>query len=131
MKGALLARKTLTNHEGILVDQNAHERAPAMLTAFLAASVRSLAGVMASPLLARISRAKGALVPSRRTMTAILTPTSLTAAIIPSALISQRTIPPKILIKIAVTLGLDRISLNPSATPSFVPPPPTPRKCTN
>src|SRR6266403_4743783 len=109
MKGALLACKTLTNHEGILVDQNAHECAPAMLTAFLAASVRSLAGVMASPLVARISLAKGALVPSRRTMTGILTPTSLTAAIIPSAIMSQRTMPPNILIKIAVTLGLDRI----------------------
>src|SRR5260370_25940648 len=116
MKGALLARKTLTNHEGFFVDQNAMDGPPAMLTAFLAASVRSLAGVMASPLLARISRAKGALVPSRRTMTGILTPTSLTAAIIPSAIMSQRTMPPKILIKIAVTFGLDRISLNASAT---------------
>src|SRR5258708_37731881 len=104
MKGALPARKTLTNHEGILVAQNAHEWGPAMLTAFLAASVRALAGVMASPLLARISRANGAFVPSRRTMTGILTPTSLTAARMPSAIMSHRTVPPTTFIKTAATL---------------------------
>ena len=50
--------------------------------------------------------------PSSRTITGIFTPTSLTAAMMPSAIMSQRTMPPKILIRIAVTLGLDRISLN-------------------
>ena len=77
-----------------------------MRTALTAASVRSLAGVMARPLLASIWRASGALVPSRRTMTGMLTPTSLTAAMMPSAMMSQRTMPPKILIRIARDLGV-------------------------
>src|SRR5439155_16031545 len=105
-----------TDDAGVLVDQNAHECAPAMATALVAASVRSLAAVMARPLPARISRAWGAFVPSRRTMTGILTPTSLTAAMMPSAIMSQRTMPPKILMRMALTLAFDRINLNASAT---------------
>ena len=52
VKGALFAGKTLANDLGILVDQNAHDpELPPCCTAFTAASVRSLAGVMARPLL--------------------------------------------------------------------------------
>ena len=61
-------------------------------------------------------------------MTGMLTPTSLTAAMMPSAIMSQRTMPPKILIRIAVTLGFDRISLNAAVTRSLVAPPPTSKK---
>ncbi len=61
---------------------------------------------MARPLLASICAREGALVPSRRTMTGMLTPTSLTAAMMPSAMMSQRTMPPKILIRIARDLGI-------------------------
>jgi len=46
----------------------------------------------------------------------------------PSAIMSQRTMPPKMLTKIAFTLSDDRISLKASVTRSFVAPPPTSRK---
>ena len=63
-----------------------------------------------------------------RTTTGTLTPTSFTAAMMPSAIMSQRTMPPKMLTKIAFTLSLDRISLNASVTRSLLAPPPTSRK---
>src|ERR1700719_1284907 len=114
VQGPLLADGALTNEPGVLVDQNTHECAPAIATALVAASVRSRAAVMARPLFARISRARGAFVPSSRTITGILTTTSLTAAMMPSAIMSQRTMPPKILMRMAVTFEFDRISLNAS-----------------
>src|SRR5690606_39488006 len=80
MEGALLARETLDDDPAALVDENAHGFAFGMFqraaaTAFLAASVRLSAGCTARPLPASISRACGALVPSRRTTTGTLTPT--------------------------------------------------------
>ena len=62
------------------------------------------------------------------TTTGTLTPTSLTAPITPSAIMSQRTIPPKILMKTALTAVSDRIILNASTTRSLVAPPPTSKK---
>src|SRR5277367_6193311 len=73
MKSPLFAGKTLANHLGALIDEDAHRFAPdgrvslAMRTALTAASVKSLAGVIARPLLANNSRANGAFVPSSRT----------------------------------------------------------------
>src|SRR5882757_1523413 len=128
VKRPLFAGEALTNDLGVLVDQNAHECAPAEATALVAASVRSRAAVMARPLFARISRARGAFVPSSRTITGMLTPTSLTAAMMPSAIMSQRTMPPKILMRMAVTFEFERINLNAAATLSLVAPPPTSRK---
>jgi len=46
----------------------------------------------------------------------------------PSAIMSQRTMPPKMLTKIALTLSELRISLKASVTRSLVAPPPTSRK---
>src|SRR5947207_2565964 len=50
------------------------------------------------------------------------------AATMPSAMTSQRMMPPKMLTRIASTLGSDRISLNATMTRSRVAPPPTSRK---
>src|SRR5262249_61991874 len=50
------------------------------------ASVRSAAGVIASPLCSSMPRAASAFVPSRRATTGTLTPTFLTAVITPSAI---------------------------------------------
>ena len=50
------------------------------------------------------------------------------ASIIPSAIISQRTIPPKIFTRIPLTLSSERIILNASVTRSLVAPPPTSKK---
>src|SRR5579862_9313691 len=75
-----------------------------------AASVKSEAAMMAKPLLASFWRAISALVPSSRTTTGTLGPTFLTALMMPSAIRSQRTMPPKIFTRIALTLGFDRIN---------------------
>src|SRR5690348_2576350 len=100
----------------------------AAATAFCAASFRSLAGVILRPELPSNSRPFSTLVPSRRTTTGIFKPTSLTAAMMPSAIRSQRTMPPKMLTRMQLTLGEERISLNAAVTRSFVAPPPTSRK---
>src|SRR6185437_1781805 len=100
----------------------------AAATAFCAASFRSLAGVILRPELPSSSRPFSTLVPSRRTTTGIFRPTSLTAAMMPSAIKSQRTMPPKMLTRMQLTLSDERISLNAAVTRSFVAPPPTSRK---
>src|SRR5690606_15619432 len=64
-------------------------------TAFFAPSLMSSAGMMARPEFFSSSLPASTLVPSRRTTTGTLTPTSLTAAMMPSAIMSQRTMPPK------------------------------------
>src|SRR5690348_4952528 len=100
----------------------------AAATAFCAASFRSLAGVILSPELLKSSRPFSTLVPSRRTTTGIFRPTSFTAAMMPSAIRSQRTMPPKMLTRMQRTLSDERISLNAAVTRSLVAPPPTSRK---
>src|SRR6202171_3777321 len=130
VKGALLAGKSLADHPGVAVDQNAHALPfAASATTLRAASVRSAAAVIVSPLLASFARASCALVPSSRTTTGTLTPTFFTALITPSAMVSQRTMPPKMFTSTARTRELDRISSNAAVTRSLVAPPPTPRTC--
>src|SRR4051812_16084355 len=129
VKRTLLTRETLGNDLRVLVDQNAHLFAFfAAATTLRAASVRSVAAVMANPLSPNISRALSAFVPSSRTTTGTLTPTFLTALITPSAMMSQRTMPPKMLTSTARTFGFDRISWKAAVTRSVVAPPPTSRK---
>src|ERR1700739_1349308 len=82
----------------------------ASATTLRAASVRSEAGVVARPLWASISRPLSAFVPSRRTTTGTFTPTFFTALMTPSAMRSQRTMPPKILTSTALTFGFERMS---------------------
>ena len=61
-------------------------------------------------------------------MTGTFTSVILVASIIPLAIRSQRTIPPKIFTKIAFTLGFLRIISKPFATVSAFALPPTSRK---
>src|SRR5438876_9137961 len=129
MKGSLLAGKSLADDARIAVDQDAHALPfAASATTLRAASVRSLAAVIVSPLLASMARAACAFVPSSRTTTGTLTPTFFTALITPSAIRSQRTMPPKMFTSTARTFGFERMSSNAAVTRSAVAPPPTSRK---
>src|SRR5690606_7227216 len=131
VEGALGAGEALDDDLGVLVDQNAHSNSILYLTAataLRAPSLMSSAAMIASPEFFSRSLPASTFVPSRRTITGTLTPTSLTAAMMPSAIMSQRTMPPKMLTKIALTLSDDRISLNASVTRSLLAPPPTSRK---
>jgi hypothetical protein len=71
---------------------------------------------------------RSTLVPSRRTTSGTLRPTSFTAAITPSAMVSQRMMPPKILTRMPFTFGSAVMILNAAVTFSAVAPPPTSRK---
>src|SRR5580704_911070 len=65
---------------------------------------------------------------SRRTTSGTCRLTSRAAATTPSAMTSQRMIPPKMLTSIPSTFGSPRINLKAAATRSRVAPPPTSRK---
>src|SRR5690606_23587833 len=125
---ALTPRKPLRDDLRLLADEDAHAAPPASATTFDAASFRSSAGTIASPLSASICLPFSTFVPSSRTTTGTLTSASVTAAITPSAIRSQRTIPPKMFTRIAFTFSLVRMMLNASLTRSAVAPPPTSRK---
>src|SRR5690606_2262072 len=128
VEGTLGAGDALADYLGVLVDQDAHYLPSAALTTWTAASVRLVAAMMFRPLSASTLAPSSALLPSRRTTTGTLTPTSFTAPMMPSAIMSQRTIPPKMLTRTAATLLSDRMILNASVTRSLVAPPPTSRK---
>src|SRR2546429_8176829 len=129
VKCALLAGESLADHPGVAVDQNAHwATSAASATTLRAASVRSAAAVIARALPASSARPLSAWVPPSRTTTGTLTPTFFTALITPSAIRSQRTMPPKIFTSTARTRELERISSNAAVTRSLVAPPPTSRK---
>ncbi len=96
--------------------------------AFSAASFMCSAVMTFRPLSAIIARASGALVPCRRTTSGTSMPTSLIAVSTPSAIQSQRTMPPKMLTITHFTLGSDRMILNAAVTDSTLTPPPTSRK---
>src|SRR5690554_936995 len=128
VEGSLPTRKALADNLGVLVDQDTHYLPSAALTTCSAASVRLVAAMMFRPLEASFSAPSSALVPSRRTTTGTLTPTCSTAPMMPSAIMSQRTMPPKMLTSTSFTLSSERISLNASATRPLVAPPPTSRK---
>src|SRR5450432_488437 len=83
---------------------------------------------MARPLSPRILRPSSTLVPSRRTTRGTWRPSSLAAAMTPSAMTSHFMMPPKMLTKIAFTLGLRKIILKALVTCSWLAPPPTSRK---
>ena len=68
------------------------------------------------------------LVPSRRTTSGTWSPTSLTAATTPSAMMSQRMMPPKMFTRMPFTFGSEVMILKASVTFSLVAPPPTSRK---
>lgn len=101
VKSGLFAGEALTDDFGVFIDQYAHLAAS---TAFLAASSRSVAVTTASPDSSSSRKPSAALVPSSRTMTGMLTPTSLQAVIMPSAIRLHLTMPPNMLTSSAFTL---------------------------
>src|SRR5580700_392189 len=128
MKGPLPAGEPLTDDPRVAIDQDAHAVPRASATTLRAASVRSAAAVMVRPLFASSARARSALVPSSRTTTGTGTPTFFTALMMPSAMRSQRTMPPKMFTSTARTREFDRMRPNAALTRSAVAPPPTSRK---
>ena len=77
---------------------------------------------------ARIRRPSSTLVPSMRTTTGTSRPRDWAAWTTPWASTSQRKMPPKILIRIPLTLGSLRMMRKPFSTFSALAPPPTSRK---
>src|SRR5690606_9229873 len=124
-----LAGQALDDDLGGVVDENRHQLLPfTALTIFCAASSRSSAAITFSPELLRMSLPSWTLVPSRRTTRGTFRPTSLTAATTPSAMTSQRMMPPKILTRMPFTFGSAVMILKAAVTFSFEAPPPTSRK---
>src|SRR6516165_2881328 len=129
MESALGAGDPLADHPGRGVDQDRHQAASLTApTTFWAASARLSAARIGSPDCCRMRLPSSTLVPSRRTTSGTCRLTSRAAATTPSAITSQRMIPPKMLTRIPSTFGSLRISLNAVVTRSFVAPPPTSRK---
>src|SRR5262249_26850392 len=129
MEGAVAAGESLAQHGGVPVDQHRHQ--PASLTAatiFCAASSRSSAAMTLRPDSTMIFLPISTLVPSSRTTSGTLSPTSLTAAITPAAMMSQRMIPPKMLTRMPVTFGTAAMILNAALTRSLGTPTPTSMK---
>src|SRR6266568_2899009 len=105
MEGAVLAGKALADDLGTFVDEDAHHAAFfTAATIFCAASSRSSPEVTLSFDSAMIFLPRSTLVPSSRTTSGTLRPTSLTAATTPSAITSHFMMPPKILTRMPFTL---------------------------
>src|ERR1700757_2296200 len=129
VEGALGAGDPLADHLGRGVDEDRHQAASlTAVTTFCAASARFSAVKIGSPDCCRMRLPSSTLVPSRRTTSGTCRLTSRAAATTPSAITSQRMIPPKMLTRMPSTFGSLRISLNAVATRSRVAPPPTSRK---
>src|SRR5262245_50841827 len=123
MERALRAGETLADDAGALIDENGHglwgnhHATPFMAaTAFLAASSRSSAGIMARPDCASSSLPRATLVPSSRTINGTAIWVSRAAAMMPSAMMSQRIMPPKMLTSTAFTFGSERMMPNAADT---------------
>src|SRR5271156_1233116 len=126
---ALGAGDPLADDFGRGVDEDRHQRASlTAATTFCAASARLSAARIGSPDCRMIRLPRSTLVPSRRTTSGTCRLTSRAAATTPSAITSQRMIPPNMLTRIPSTLGSLRISLKAVVTRSLVAPPPTSRK---
>src|ERR1700674_3307583 len=128
MERAVLAGEALADDAGILVDEDGHQLFPTAVTIFCAASSRSLAVRALMPDWAMIFLPRSTLVPSSRTTSGTCRPTSLTAATTPSAITSQRMMPPKMLTRMPFTFRSAVMILNAAVTFSLVAPPPTSRK---
>src|ERR1043166_7053085 len=104
MEGALRAGEALADDLRIAVDEHGHQAASfTALTIFSAASARLSAETMGSPDSRRIFLPSPTLVPSRRTTSGTPRLISLAAATTPSAMTSQRMMPPKMLTRIPST----------------------------
>src|SRR5690606_12258847 len=129
MERTLITREALADDLGVLVDENGHYAASfTALTIFSAASARLSAEMMGRPDSAMIFLPSSTLVPSSRTTSGTPSETSFAAATTPSAMMSQRMMPPKMLTRMPSTFGSERMILNAAVTFSLVAPPPTSRK---
>src|SRR5690606_17628803 len=129
MEGALIAGESLADDPRLAADEHRHQFASRIaFTTFSAASARLSAAMIASPDSASIFLPSSTFVPSSRTTSGTCRLTSRAAATTPSAMTSQRMMPPKMLTRIASTFGSERMILNAWMTRSVVAPPPTSRK---
>src|SRR4051812_6464515 len=129
MECAVLAGEALADDLGVLVDEDGHQLEPlTAFTIFCAASSRSSADVTLRFDCAMISLPFSTLVPSSRTTSGTLRPTSFTAVTTPSAMMSHFMMPPKMLTRMPFTFGSDVMILNAAVTFSVVALPPTSRK---
>src|SRR6478609_11546794 len=110
------------------VDERHQPSAFTAFTIFWAASSRSSAEITLRPDSAMIFLPSSTFVPSRRTTSGTCRPTSFTAAMTPSAMTSQRMMPPKMLTRMPFTFGSAVMILNAAVTFSLDAPPPTSRK---
>src|SRR3954452_3428528 len=126
---ALGAGEALADDLGGRVDQDGHQAAPfTAFTTFWAASARSSAGMIESPDSDRMRLPRSTFVPSSLTTSGTFRFTSRAAATTPSAITSQRMMPPKMLTSTPSTFGSESNSLKAAVTRSLVAPPPTSRK---
>src|SRR5581483_1632618 len=125
---AFATGEALDDQTSFLVDQDAHRAPPASLTTFSAPSFMPLAMVKLRPESRRICWPSSTLVPSMRTTTGTFNCRSLAAATTPVARMSQRRMPPKMLMKTAFTLGSLIRMRKAFLTCSAEAPPPTSRK---
>ena len=95
---------------------------------FCAASAIESALMIGRPESASSFLPSSSFVPFMRTTSGTVRLVALQAAITPSAMVSQRMMPPKMLTRIAFTFGLPSMILNASVTFSAEAPPPTSRK---
>src|SRR6185312_7201567 len=109
-------------------DERFHRVLRMAATIFWAASSRSSAGMTSSLLCARMALPSLTRVPSRRTTSGTSSPTSFTAAMTPSAITSQRMMPPKMLTRMPFTFGSAVMILKAAVTFFSSAPPPTSRK---
>src|SRR6266542_1222236 len=127
VEGALLARESLDDQTRVPIDQYGHDY-------FASATTRSAASLIVSAVVKfrRLSRSIcfpfSTLVPSILMTIGTGTPRSFTAAMTPSARMSHRRMPPKILMSTALTCVSDIRMRNAFLICSAFAPPPTSRK---
>src|SRR5580765_299943 len=125
---------TLGNDFSVPIDQNRHGSSLscylplAAATTFRAASSMLSAEMIDRPESANNFLPISSLVPFMRTTSGTFRETALDAAMTPSAITSQRMMPPKMLTRMAFNPGFLIINANASVTCSVVAPPPTSRK---
>src|SRR3569623_429589 len=131
-----LAGDALRDDFGIFIDQDRHDSSLrifcyfplAAATTFCAASSMVSAEMIGRPESASIFLPMSSLVPFMRTTSGTDSDTALEAVITPSAITSQRMMPPKMLTKMAFRSEFFSMILKASVTFSAVAPPPTSRK---
>src|SRR5437660_302570 len=122
------ARAVRNDEASFFVDEDAHRAPPARATTFWAPSFMPSAIVKFKPLSRRIFCPASTLVPSIRITTGTCKCNSFAAETTPVARTSQRRMPPKILMKTALTSGSLMRMRKAFLTCSAEAPPPTSRK---